>query len=123
MSIFDSAKNILSSAKTAAIESTLNTALKPFLNKAISGYGEIHELNIDNKKLRARGVLCGLEDKEIEVTCADVRISEDGSRIGLHVFSSNMPFAEKALNNFAARDYEIESEVLRRGLAMIRSAF
>ncbi|MBQ3060566.1 MAG: hypothetical protein IJD16_09710 [Desulfovibrio sp.] len=123
MRLLDSAKNIFNSAKDSVLDVSLNTAVKPFLNKAISGYGEIYELKIENKNIKAKGILCGLEDKEIEVVCEHVHISEDGLKLSLYGFKSNMPFAEKALNNFAARDYKITSEVLQKALVLLRKSF
>ncbi len=123
MGFLESTKKFLGSAADAMLDQTLNTVAKPFLNKAVAGYGEIRKLSIENRKLMAKGVLCGLEDKEIEVSCSDVRISEDGSKISLHDFRSNMPFAEKLLNNFATREYIIESDKIRTALVLIRKAF
>lgn len=119
MSVFGKVTDLLGKP----VEIALNTVARPFLNKAITGYGEILTMKIENKTLKATLVLAGLEDKEIEVECSDVRIAQDGSSISLHDYRSNMPFAEKALNRFATDEYKVETPAVRTALVLIRKAF
>jgi len=119
MGLFDKAADLLNKP----IDVALNTVAKPMINKAVAGYGEVRTLKVEDKKLKATLVLAGLEDREIEVTCSDVYIAEDGSAIRLRNYSSNMPFAEKALNDFATDEYEVDNQPARAALMLLRKAF
>ncbi len=115
--------NLFRTVKDKAATAALDAVGKEFFNRVIADYGRLKSLRIEERTLKATLVLHGLEDKDIELACASVVISEDGSAVTLKGFTSNMPFAEKALNAFAARTYSVESAATRAALLMVRKAF
>ena len=87
---------------------------KTLINPAIKGIGEITDITFKNRELRLTLLLDGLEDKPVEVICRSVFISPAGDSVTVGDFSSNMPFAQNALNRFAARTYEVPDNPLAK---------
>jgi hypothetical protein len=104
----------LGALATMATQKALSELKDRLLNPAVSEIGTITAISYRDKKLFLNVVLNGLEDREIEVSCGRLRIADDGSRISLGAFQSNMPFAQNALNMFAARDYKIPDSTMVR---------
>ncbi|MBO4369584.1 MAG: hypothetical protein J5803_05750 [Desulfovibrio sp.] len=93
---------ILDAMRDGAVTSVLNN-LRSFLSENyLAGIGELTDLRYSNKTLLMRIRLYGLEDREIEASCTDIRIANDGSSLALASFSSNMPFMETMLNRYLA---------------------
>ncbi len=115
--------NLFRAVKDKAATTALDAVGKEFFNKVIADYGRLKSLRFEERTLKATLVLHGLEDRDIELACTSVEISDDGSSVSLRGFTSNMPFAEKALNAFAARTYPVESAAVRAALLMLRKTF
>ena len=107
---------MLEAIKEKTANAALNKLNDVFLSKEFAQFGQIKQLSYKDKKLNMAMLLKGLEDKEIEVSCASVRIADDGSSITLSDYSSNVECVATALNLFAAREIPLPDN------GMVRSA-
>lgn len=113
--------SFLGSVKDKALNAALDSLVRDAANKAIADYGTLRRLQFEGGVLKGKVVLHGLEEREIDISCATVEISPNGTSIRLANFRSNLAFAEKALNNFAARSYTVTSPPLQKALQAIRA--
>lgn len=91
------------------------------INPRLAGIAKVKSLSLDNRKIYLTCVLDGLENVDIQVVCNDLAIAEDGSFIEVGNFTSNMPFAENALNTFAAKKYPVpEDGMARKALVIVK---
>lgn len=88
---------------------------KMVINPAIKGIGTVRSISYKDHRLSLTATLDGLDGVLIEITCGTVIIAGDGSSVTVADFTSNMPFAENALNRFAARAYAIPDNSVARG--------
>lgn len=109
------------SIKNMLVDKTLNTVREKVINPKIADIAKVRSMEFKDGRLALRLTLNGLDDTEIEVVCNKVSISPDGETITVSDFSSNMPFAENALNSFAAGEYKIDAgPVARVGMLAAR---
>lgn len=111
---------MLGSIASAGISMALNGVKEKVVNPNLEGIGVVKEISFRDKKLHLKLVLDGLEDKVIEISCSKVTIAPDGSSVGLSGFSSNMPFAENALNRFAPKAFSVPDGAGRIALVAAR---
>lgn len=76
----------------------------------LDGLGIIKSIVWKDGKAQLRFALAGLEDREIDIICGKINISEDGSQVTAGDFSSNMPFMENILNRFASGSFTIKDK-------------
>lgn len=108
--------------KNKAIQIALNHLRDKNMNPTLEGIAKIKEIAWKDGKLHLNLTLDGLENHAIEIDCARLEIAPDGSSITVGEFSSNMPFAANALNNFAARTYDIPTDGPRAALKAAKLA-
>lgn len=105
--------------KQMAVGTALEKLMDNVLNPRLAGIAKIKKIAWEDKKIHLLLVLNGLDDVDIDVVCNDVKIAEDGSRVSVGGFTSNMPFAENALNQIAARDYPVPERGVARSILKI----
>lgn len=88
--------------KNMAAKKALNFFKEKVVNPNLDGIGVITSISLLDKMLYLTLMLDGLGETEIIITGKGISIAEDGSSITVQSFKSNMPFAENALNRFAA---------------------
>ena len=94
--------------KNMATNKALNFFREKAVNPNLDGIGVITSISLLDKMLYLTLMLDGLGETEIIITGKGISIAEDGSSITVQSFKSNMPFAENALNRFAAgRHFEL----------------
>ena len=109
------------SLKNMLVDKTLNYLREKVINPKIADIAKVKAIEFKDGKLNLLLTLNGLDDVDINVTCNKVSISPDGDKISVSDFSSNMPFAENALNSFAAGEYKIdEGSMVKMGLLAAR---
>lgn len=86
-----------------------DSAGKNLINQHIAKYGKLKSLFFKDGKINASLILNGLDDKEICISCASVKIADDGSEISLADFTANVPCIEQALNDFCTRSFPVKS--------------
>lgn len=107
--------------KNMLVDKTLNIVRDKVINPKIADIAKVKTLELKNGKLNVVLTLNGLDDIEIAVTCNKLSISPEGDSVTVSDFSSNMPFAENALNSFAAGTYKIEEgSMVKMGLLAAR---
>lgn len=96
----------------------LNGLKDSVINPHIKGLGTVHSLDIQDGKLMLSATLDGFDDTLISITCNKFQIASDGSSVTLGDFTASKPFAENALNRFAAKTFEVpDNKVVRMALA------
>ena len=91
------------------------------INPKIADIAKVKSLELKDGELHLVFTLNGLDNVDISVVCHKISISPEGDKITVSDFSSNMPFAENALNSFAAREYVIdEGPMAKLGLLAAR---
>lgn len=95
--------------KNKLVDTTLNIVREKVINPKIAEIANVKSVELKDGKLILSLTLNGLENININVICNKVSISEDGSSIRISDFTSNMPFAENALNSFASGEYKIDA--------------
>lgn len=109
------------SFKEKAVEMGLRTVLMPLVNTYVAEYGEVTALHYVEGGVQAVFLLKGLEDRPVTVHCRNITISEDGSRIRIGAYTSNMPFLETALNRFAVNPIPVSNATVRQLLVRCKS--
>lgn len=99
------------SASEFGLDKTLKILKDTVINPYLADIGTVTGIAYADKKLHLLLKLKGMEDHEIEVVCNSIAIAEDGSQITFGEFTSNKPFAQNALNKFAASTYDIPDKV------------
>ncbi|WP_165075150.1 MULTISPECIES: hypothetical protein [unclassified Desulfovibrio] len=97
-----------------------DSAGKNLINQHIARYGKLKSLFVQDGEIRASLILNGLADHEITISCASVDIAEDGSKVSLGGFSSNVSCIEQALNDFCTRTFEVKSARAQFALMALR---
>ncbi|MFG6376350.1 MAG: hypothetical protein K1W05_10620 [Desulfovibrio sp.] len=101
------------SMKDAAITMALGKIRDKVLDQYLEGIGTVETINYKNKKLFLGLSLEGLP-QPIEVECSDICFAPDGSAVTVNCFSANVPFAQTALDRFAAgKSFEIPEGAAR----------
>ncbi len=113
---------IFDTIKDKGISMALNSLKEKFVNPNIEGIGTVKAISYADKQLHLTLVLVGLEDRDIDITCKDISIAEDGSSVMVGAYTSNMPFAENALNRFASQPFEVPEGAARGALVMAKKA-
>lgn len=108
--------NIFGFLKKRAIRMALENAMDKIINPRLAGIAKVRSLSWKDGRLQAVCALEGLDNVEIDIVCNSVSIAPDGGSVTLGDFTSNMPFAENALNQFAARSWEIPDTGMARGI-------
>lgn len=86
--------------KYKMLDVVLNKVRQKMINQQIEDIGTVEELAFKNRELYLKIKLAGLEDRPIDVKGSDIKISEDGAKVRIGKFDSNMPFLDNALNRF-----------------------
>ncbi len=107
-------------------EELINAALRsaiPMVNESVlAKYAcAVRSLTLSEGRIRAAVALGGLDDKEFEVVCSDISIGEEYDSVRIGHFSSNMPFLENILNDFAAKEFAVPHEFGQVGLLFLKS--
>ena len=97
-----------------------DSAGKNLINQHIAKYGRLKSLAVKDGEIRASLILNGLEDREIDVSCASVDIAADGSSVSLGDFRSSLPCVEQALNDFCTRTFEVRTPRAQYALVALR---
>lgn len=84
------------------------------INPKFADIAKVKSMEWIDKKLHLVITLNGLDDVDINIVCNKIAISPDGNKISVSDFSSNMPFAENALNTFAAGEYDLPGDSMTR---------
>lgn len=92
----------------------LNYVRDNVINPKFADIAKVKSMEWIDKKLHLVITLNGLDDVDISIVCDKIAISPDGNKISVSGFSSNMPFAENALNTFAAGEYDLPSDNMTR---------
>ncbi len=95
----------------------LNSLKEKYVDPNIEGIGKVKAISYQNKQLYLTVVLDGLENIDINVTCKDISIAKDNSSITIGSYTSNMPFAENALNRFARKPFDVPEGAARTVLS------
>ncbi|MBD5418336.1 MAG: hypothetical protein HDR50_12010 [Desulfovibrio sp.] len=109
MAIFDTVASMMA-----------DSAGKTLINQHIGKYGKLKSLFFKDGKINASLILNGFDDKKIYISCASVKIADDGSEISLGDFSSNVPCIEQALNDFCTRTFLIKSTKAQYTMMIIK---
>ena len=107
-------------------EELINTALKsaiPMVNESVlSKYACcVCSLSLSEGELHASVAMDGLDGKEFEVVCSDISIGDEYDSVRIGHFSSNMPFLENILNDFATKEFLVAHEFGQVGLLFLKS--
>ncbi len=109
------------SLKNFLVDKTFNAMRDKVINPKIADIAKVKSIELNDGKINLICTLNGLDDVEINITCNKVSISPDGESITVSDFTSNMPFAENALNAFASREFKIDSgPLIKMGLLAAR---
>lgn len=87
----------------------LEKLLNEHLGDAVSRYGCLKRVAVENGELRITLVLNGFEPV-VDICCADIAIADDGSTLTINRFSSNVVCVEQALNDFATAPIAIANK-------------
>lgn len=94
--------------KNKLADKALNFVREKMINPKVVDIANVKSIELKDGKLNLVMTLNGLEDVDIFVTCNKVSISPEGDSVTVSDFTSNMPFAENALNAFASKEYKID---------------
>lgn len=100
-------RNMLDGLRKKAIDMALGVFREKFVNPRLEDIGTITAISFRDKKIYMTLVLNGLDDRPIELSCANISIAADGSSLELSGFTSNMAFVENALNRFAPQSIDV----------------
>lgn len=107
--------------KDMIVDKTLNTVRDKVINPKITDIAKVKAIELKDGKLNLTLTLNGLDDTDISVTCNKLSIAPEGDSVTVSDFTSNMPFAENALNSFATGTYKIdEGPMIKMGLLAAR---
>lgn len=81
---------------------------KDLANRFLTGIAAVKSVRLENKKPVAVITLEGMEERDIIIKVGMISINEEGTKLMLGDFSSDMPFVENALNRYAARTIEVK---------------
>ena len=108
--------SLLNTFKNAAATKALEGLKEKVLNPGFARFGQISRIAYENKRLTLGLLLKGLEDREIEVSCAGIRIADDGSSVTLYDYTSNVEFVTEAMNMFATRPIDVPDNSMVRSV-------
>lgn len=111
---------MLSKIKDKAVSLALAGIRDKLVNPAVSGLGQVHDVNWRDKKLYLTVTLDGMPDRPIEVVCSDIEISPAGDSIRVGQYDASAPFAKNALNRFACHSFPIPEGAARSAVKAAR---
>lgn len=82
------------------VKLALNKLRDIVINPKLAGIGTVDELVWKDRELFVKLRLNGLEDRPIEVKCAEISFGADGATVTAGSLISDMPFVQTALDRF-----------------------
>ncbi|MBD5552843.1 MAG: hypothetical protein HDQ44_00745 [Desulfovibrio sp.] len=108
------------SLKNKAVDMALSGIRAKYINPALAGLGQVHEMSWRDGKLHLVLTLEGLPDSPISVTATDIWISQENDAISVGAFDASLPFARNALNRFGRGPFPIPEGAPRSAIRAAR---
>lgn len=106
--------------RQGAADKALEMLRDRVINPQLAGLARVESMRVKDGKLFLTLLLAGMEDRPVEVVSSGLELAADCSSIKAGKYSSNMPFAENALNRYAARPFAVPEGRARFALCAAR---
>lgn len=93
---------------------------KDIANEFLKGIATVKSIKLENKKPVITITLEGMSDRDITICVGILSVNEEGTKIMLGDYSSDMPFIQNALNKYAVRTIDVGDPKMITALKAIR---